>query len=112
MWIKMQLCFCQGSSDKANVEIVILIGTGVLAVFFWALLILIYCNVKRVRGRHTSLCVCVCGGNCQRCDRSTLTSLTPDVSCRHFSATSLISGSVCGVLKRGPDTSREVSVPN
>ncbi|XP_072252076.1 vascular endothelial growth factor receptor 3 [Leuresthes tenuis] len=37
-----------GSSDKANVEIVILIGTGVIAVFFWALLILIFCNVKRV----------------------------------------------------------------
>ncbi|MED6279424.1 hypothetical protein CHARACLAT_000781, partial [Characodon lateralis] len=36
-----------GSSDKANVEIVILIGTGVIAVFFWALLILIFCNVKR-----------------------------------------------------------------
>uniref|UniRef100_H3CW91 Vascular endothelial growth factor receptor 3 n=1 Tax=Tetraodon nigroviridis TaxID=99883 RepID=H3CW91_TETNG len=38
----------EGSSDKANVEIVILIGTGVIAVFFWALLILIFCNVKRV----------------------------------------------------------------
>ncbi|GLD62043.1 vascular endothelial growth factor receptor 3, partial [Lates japonicus] len=37
-----------GSIDKANVEIVILIGTGVIAVFFWALLILIFCNVKRV----------------------------------------------------------------
>ncbi|XP_055368489.1 vascular endothelial growth factor receptor 3 isoform X2 [Betta splendens] len=37
-----------GSSDKANIEIVILIGTGVIAVFFWALLILIFCNVKRV----------------------------------------------------------------
>ncbi|KAM9310211.1 LOW QUALITY PROTEIN: vascular endothelial growth factor receptor 3 [Pholidichthys leucotaenia] len=37
-----------GSSDKANVEIVILIGTGVIAVFFWVLLILIFCNVKRV----------------------------------------------------------------
>uniref|UniRef100_A0A3Q1F903 Vascular endothelial growth factor receptor 3 n=1 Tax=Acanthochromis polyacanthus TaxID=80966 RepID=A0A3Q1F903_9TELE len=37
-----------GSSDKASVEIVILIGTGVIAVFFWALLILIFCNVKRV----------------------------------------------------------------
>lgn len=37
-----------GSVDKANVEIVILIGTGVIAVFFWALLILIFCNVKRV----------------------------------------------------------------
>uniref|UniRef100_A0A8C6KBW6 Vascular endothelial growth factor receptor 3 n=1 Tax=Nothobranchius furzeri TaxID=105023 RepID=A0A8C6KBW6_NOTFU len=41
-----------GSSDKANVEIVILVGTGVIAVFFWALLILIFCNVKRVR-EHT-----------------------------------------------------------
>uniref|UniRef100_A0A8C7J6V5 Vascular endothelial growth factor receptor 3 n=1 Tax=Oncorhynchus kisutch TaxID=8019 RepID=A0A8C7J6V5_ONCKI len=37
-----------GSSDRANVEIVILIGTGVFAVFFCALLILIFCNVKRV----------------------------------------------------------------
>uniref|UniRef100_A0A7N8XCV6 Vascular endothelial growth factor receptor 3 n=1 Tax=Mastacembelus armatus TaxID=205130 RepID=A0A7N8XCV6_9TELE len=37
-----------GSSDKANLEIVILIGTGVIAVFFWALLILIFCNVKRL----------------------------------------------------------------
>uniref|UniRef100_A0A4W6DFU1 Vascular endothelial growth factor receptor 3 n=1 Tax=Lates calcarifer TaxID=8187 RepID=A0A4W6DFU1_LATCA len=35
-----------GSIDKANVEIVILIGTGVIAVFFWALLILIFCNVN------------------------------------------------------------------
>ncbi|XP_030650144.1 vascular endothelial growth factor receptor 3 isoform X2 [Chanos chanos] len=37
-----------GSDDKTNVEIVILIGTGVIAIFFWALLILIFCNVKRV----------------------------------------------------------------
>ncbi|XP_061691509.1 vascular endothelial growth factor receptor 3 [Syngnathoides biaculeatus] len=37
-----------GSSDKASVEIVILIGTGVIAVFFWALLIIIFCNVKRI----------------------------------------------------------------
>ncbi|XP_056295178.1 vascular endothelial growth factor receptor 3 isoform X2 [Pseudoliparis swirei] len=37
-----------GSSDEANVEVVILIGTGVIAVFFWALLILIFCNAKRV----------------------------------------------------------------
>ena len=29
-------------------EIVILIGTGVIAVFFWILLILIFCNIKRV----------------------------------------------------------------
>ncbi|KAI1898037.1 hypothetical protein AGOR_G00068200 [Albula goreensis] len=36
-----------GSDDKTNVEIVILIGTGVIAIFFWALLILIFCNVKR-----------------------------------------------------------------
>ncbi|KAL6479974.1 hypothetical protein MHYP_G00110070 [Metynnis hypsauchen] len=37
-----------GSDDSTNVEIVILIGTGVIAVFFWVLLILIFCNVKRV----------------------------------------------------------------
>lgn len=30
-------------------EIVILIGTGVIAVFFWVLLLLIFCNMKRVR---------------------------------------------------------------
>ncbi|KAJ8247151.1 hypothetical protein GJAV_G00259330 [Gymnothorax javanicus] len=37
-----------GSDDKTSVEIVILIGTGVIAIFFWALLILLFCNVKRV----------------------------------------------------------------
>ncbi|XP_015205375.2 vascular endothelial growth factor receptor 3 isoform X1 [Lepisosteus oculatus] len=36
-----------GSDDRTNVEIVILIGTGVIAVFFWILLLLIFCNVKR-----------------------------------------------------------------
>ena len=29
-------------------EIVILIGTGVIAVFFWVLLLLIFCNMRRV----------------------------------------------------------------
>uniref|UniRef100_A0AAY4ER61 Vascular endothelial growth factor receptor 3 n=1 Tax=Denticeps clupeoides TaxID=299321 RepID=A0AAY4ER61_9TELE len=33
---------------KEMVEVVILIGTGVIAIFFWALLILIFCNAKRV----------------------------------------------------------------
>ncbi|XP_044137054.1 vascular endothelial growth factor receptor 3 isoform X1 [Bufo gargarizans] len=37
----------EGTDDKTNVEIVILIGTGVIAVFFWILLILIFCNIKR-----------------------------------------------------------------
>ncbi|CAN2387230.1 Belongs to the protein kinase superfamily. Tyr protein kinase family. CSF-1 PDGF receptor subfamily [Pristimantis euphronides] len=37
----------EGADDKTNVEIVILIGTGVIAVFFWILLILIFCNIKR-----------------------------------------------------------------
>lgn len=41
--------FClPGSDDKTNVEIVILIGTGVIAIFFWVLLLVIFCNVKRV----------------------------------------------------------------
>lgn len=38
-----------GSEDKGSMEIVILIGTGVIAVFFWVLLLLIFCNMKRVR---------------------------------------------------------------
>ncbi|KAF7707139.1 vascular endothelial growth factor receptor 3 isoform X2 [Silurus meridionalis] len=37
-----------GSNNNTNVEIVILIGTGVIAIFFWVLLILIFCKVKRV----------------------------------------------------------------
>ncbi|ERE67633.1 vascular endothelial growth factor receptor [Cricetulus griseus] len=36
-----------GSEDKGSMEIVILIGTGVIAVFFWVLLLLIFCNMKR-----------------------------------------------------------------
>ncbi|XP_067852056.1 vascular endothelial growth factor receptor 3 isoform X2 [Heptranchias perlo] len=39
----------EGVDDKSNIEVVILVGTGVIAVFFWILLILIFCNVKRVR---------------------------------------------------------------
>ncbi|XP_069754056.1 vascular endothelial growth factor receptor 3 isoform X2 [Narcine bancroftii] len=39
----------EGGDDKSNIEVVILVGTGVIAVFFWILLILIFCNVKRVR---------------------------------------------------------------
>ncbi|XP_021490558.2 vascular endothelial growth factor receptor 3 isoform X1 [Meriones unguiculatus] len=37
----------EGSEDKGSMEIVILIGTGVIAVFFWVLLLLIFCNMKR-----------------------------------------------------------------
>ncbi|TST60378.1 Vascular endothelial growth factor receptor 3 [Bagarius yarrelli] len=37
-----------GSDNSTNVEIVILIGTGIIAIFFWVLLLLIFCNVKRV----------------------------------------------------------------
>uniref|UniRef100_A0A5F8GHI5 Vascular endothelial growth factor receptor 3 n=1 Tax=Monodelphis domestica TaxID=13616 RepID=A0A5F8GHI5_MONDO len=37
----------EGSEDKGSMEVVILIGTGVIAVFFWILLILIFCNMKR-----------------------------------------------------------------
>lgn len=49
-----------GSDDRTNVEIVILIGTGVIAVFFWILLILIFCNIKRVCG-----CGCLCPRACK-----------------------------------------------
>uniref|UniRef100_A0A4W3HD63 Vascular endothelial growth factor receptor 3 n=1 Tax=Callorhinchus milii TaxID=7868 RepID=A0A4W3HD63_CALMI len=34
----------EGTDDRTNVEVVILVGTGVIAVFFWILLILIFCN--------------------------------------------------------------------
>nr|XP_010330147.1 vascular endothelial growth factor receptor 3 isoform X2 [Saimiri boliviensis boliviensis] len=37
----------EGSEDKGNMEIVILVGTGVIAVFFWVLLLLIFCNMRR-----------------------------------------------------------------
>ncbi|XP_032885598.1 vascular endothelial growth factor receptor 3 isoform X1 [Amblyraja radiata] len=44
----------EGADDKSNIEVVILVGTGVIAIFFWILLILIFCNVKRVRFLGTS----------------------------------------------------------
>lgn len=37
-----------GSDDKGSMEIVILVGTGVIAVFFWVLLLVIFCNMRRV----------------------------------------------------------------
>ncbi|XP_021098280.1 vascular endothelial growth factor receptor 3 isoform X2 [Heterocephalus glaber] len=37
----------EGSEDEGSMEIVILVGTGVIAVFFWVLLLLIFCNMRR-----------------------------------------------------------------
>ncbi|XP_045383542.1 vascular endothelial growth factor receptor 3 isoform X5 [Lemur catta] len=37
----------EGSEDGGSMEIVILVGTGVIAVFFWFLLLLIFCNLRR-----------------------------------------------------------------
>ncbi|KFO33406.1 Vascular endothelial growth factor receptor 3, partial [Fukomys damarensis] len=37
----------EGSEDKGSMEIVVLVGTGVIAVFFWVLLLLIFCNMRR-----------------------------------------------------------------
>ncbi|XP_024896538.1 vascular endothelial growth factor receptor 3 [Pteropus alecto] len=37
----------EGSEDKGSMEIVILVGTGVIAVFFWVLLLLIFCNMRK-----------------------------------------------------------------
>ncbi|EGW02874.1 Vascular endothelial growth factor receptor 3, partial [Cricetulus griseus] len=37
----------EGSEDKGSMEMCILIGTGVIAVFFWVLPLLIFCNMKR-----------------------------------------------------------------
>lgn len=39
-------------------EIVILVGTGVIAVFFWVLLLLIFCNVRRVSALPQLLNLC------------------------------------------------------
>ncbi|KAK2492966.1 hypothetical protein MC885_020832 [Smutsia gigantea] len=37
----------EGSEDKGSMELVILAGTGAIAVFFWFLLLLIFCNIRR-----------------------------------------------------------------
>ncbi|XP_054572742.1 vascular endothelial growth factor receptor 3 [Eptesicus fuscus] len=37
----------EGSEDRGSMEIVILVGTGVIAVFFWVLLLIIFCNMRR-----------------------------------------------------------------
>nr|XP_036857962.1 vascular endothelial growth factor receptor 3 isoform X3 [Manis javanica] len=37
----------EGSEDKGSMELAILVGTGVIAVFFWFLLLLIFCNIRR-----------------------------------------------------------------
>ncbi|XP_037673612.1 vascular endothelial growth factor receptor 3 isoform X2 [Choloepus didactylus] len=37
----------EGAEDKGSMEVVILVGTGVIAVFFWVLLLLIFCNMRR-----------------------------------------------------------------
>ncbi|ELW66867.1 Vascular endothelial growth factor receptor 3 [Tupaia chinensis] len=36
-----------GSEDAGSLEMVILVGTGVVAVFFWVLLLLVFCNLRR-----------------------------------------------------------------
>lgn len=37
----------EGSEDKGSMELAILVGTGVIAVFFWFFLLLIFCNIRR-----------------------------------------------------------------
>ncbi|XP_076994302.1 vascular endothelial growth factor receptor 3 isoform X2 [Tamandua tetradactyla] len=37
----------QGSEDKGSTEVLVLVGTGLIAVFFWVLLLLIFCNMRR-----------------------------------------------------------------
>ena len=102
---RLQICLllfppCQGSSDKANVEIVILIGTGVIAVFFWALLILIFCNVKRVRGfSPPRVCLPVCA---RKKHRQTVTeALWPLCLTTCVSSTRLIFKRACDLPAEG-----------
>lgn len=47
-----------GSEERGSMEIVILVGTGVIAVFFWVLLLLIFCNVRRVSALPQLLNLC------------------------------------------------------
>nr|XP_058139198.1 vascular endothelial growth factor receptor 3 isoform X2 [Dasypus novemcinctus] len=37
----------EGSEDRGSMEVAILVGTGIIAVFFWILLLLIFCNMRR-----------------------------------------------------------------
>ncbi|XP_069487747.1 vascular endothelial growth factor receptor 2 isoform X2 [Ambystoma mexicanum] len=39
----------EGSEEKTNLELIILVGTGVIALFFWMLLVIILRSVKRPR---------------------------------------------------------------
>ncbi|KAG8541986.1 hypothetical protein GDO81_027723 [Engystomops pustulosus] len=43
----MSNCFPPDSEEKTNLELIILVGTGVIALFFWLLLVIILRTVKR-----------------------------------------------------------------
>lgn len=40
--------FFPGAEEKTNLELIILVGTAVIAMFFWLLLVIILRTVKRV----------------------------------------------------------------
>lgn len=43
----IQLCL-PGAQEKTNLEVIILVGTAVIAMFFWLLLVIVLRTVKRV----------------------------------------------------------------
>lgn len=45
---QMSNCFPPDTEEKTNLELIILVGTGVIALFFWLLLVIILRTVKRV----------------------------------------------------------------
>lgn len=52
---KLFNCFFPGTDEKTNLELIILVGTAVIAMFFWLLLVIILRTVKRVM-KLLSLC--------------------------------------------------------
>ena len=48
-----RLCL-PGAQEKTNLEVIILVGTAVIAMFFWLLLVIVLRTVKRVTTRCPS----------------------------------------------------------
>lgn len=46
-WLITPMCL-PGAQEKTNLEVIILVGTAVIAMFFWLLLVIVLRTVKRV----------------------------------------------------------------
>lgn len=52
------LCFILGAEEKTNVELIVPIGSVVIAMFFWLLIVFVIRGRKRVRTSASSSCTC------------------------------------------------------